>query len=207
MKETTKKTGLELPQEVLKDAGLANEKELGALSLDGVVLLTRDSMPIVELLQMLDTLHRYAAAMLTQIAVECGPCEKADESLTADDVLEECEVTIPSWVREQAGIPENAKLACYVRDGVIYVGEDDEDVPDMRDVPYYVLEFFAENNLSLRALEGMLDVYVSPVPALEDDDAEWLAALSIFCEGGQTAQRASRMARELPGELRLRRRN
>ena len=75
-------------------------------------------------------------------------------------------------MREQAGIPENAKLACYVRDGVIYVGEDDEDVPDMRDVPYYVLEFFAENNLSLRALEGMLDVYVSPMPALEDDDAE-----------------------------------
>lgn len=172
MKETTKKNSLELPREVLKASGLANGQELGALSLDGVVLLTRDSMPIVELLQMLDALHRYAAAMLTQIAVECGPCEKADESLTAEDVLEECEVTIPSWVREQAGIPENAKLACYVRDGVIYVGEDDEDVPDMRDVPYYVLEFFAENNLSLRALEGMLGVYVSPVPALEDDDAE-----------------------------------
>ena len=48
------------------------------------------------------------------------PCEKADESLTAEDVL----------------------------------------------------DFFAENNLILRALEGMLDVWVSPVPALEDDDAE-----------------------------------
>ena len=76
MKETTKKYSLELPREVLKASGLANGQELGALSLDGVVLLTRDSMPIVELLQMLDTLHRYAAAMLTQIAVECGPCEK-----------------------------------------------------------------------------------------------------------------------------------
>ena len=120
MKETKNKHVLELPREVLKASGLANGQELGALSLDGVVLLTRDSMPIVDLLQMLDTLHRYAAAMLTQIAVECGPCEKADESLTAEDVL----------------------------------------------------EFFAENNLSLRALEGMLGVYVSPVPALEDDDAE-----------------------------------
>ena len=172
MKETTMKNGLELPWEVLKDAGLATGQPLGALSLDGVVLLTRDSMPIVDLLRMLDTLHCYAAAMLTQIAVECGPCEKADESLTADDVLEECEVTIPSWARHQAGIPENAKLACYVRDGVIYVGEADDDEPDMRDVPYYVLEFFAENNLSLRALEGMLDVYVSPMPALEDEDAK-----------------------------------
>lgn len=100
------------------------------------------------------------------------PREKADESLTADDVLKECEVTIPSWARHQAGIPEKAKLACYVRDGVIYVGEADDDEPDIRDVPYYVLEFFAENNLSLRALEGMLDVWVSPIPALEDDDAE-----------------------------------
>jgi len=59
MKETTKKNSLELPREVLKASGLANGQELGALSLDGVVLLTRDSMPIVELLQMLDTLHRY----------------------------------------------------------------------------------------------------------------------------------------------------
>ena len=172
MKETTKKNGLELPWEVLKDAGLAAGQELGALSLDSVVLLTRDSMPIVDLLQMLDTLHCYAAAMLAQIAAECGPCEKVDESLTAEDVLEECEVTIPSWARHQAGIPEKAKLACCVRDGVIYVGEADDDEPDMRDVPYYVLEFFVENNLSLRALEGMLDVWVSPVPALEDDDAE-----------------------------------
>ena len=78
MKETKNKHVLELPREVLKASGLANGQELGALSLDGVVLLTRDSMPIVDLLRMLDTLHCYAAAMLTQIAVECGPCEKAD---------------------------------------------------------------------------------------------------------------------------------
>lgn len=43
MKETTKKNSLELPREVLKASGLANGQELGALSLDGVVLLTRDS--------------------------------------------------------------------------------------------------------------------------------------------------------------------
>ena len=44
MKETTKKNSLELPREVLKASGLANGQELGALSLDGVVLLTRDSI-------------------------------------------------------------------------------------------------------------------------------------------------------------------
>ena len=76
MKETKNKHVLELPREVLKASGLANGQELGALSLDGVVLLTRDSMPIVDLLQMLDTLHRYAAAMLTQIAVECARVKK-----------------------------------------------------------------------------------------------------------------------------------
>ena len=184
MKETTKKNSLELPREVLKASGLANGQELGALSLDGVVLLTRDSMPIVELLQMLDTLHRYAAAMLTQIAVECGPCEKADESLTAEDVLEECEVTIPSWVREQAGIPENAKLACYVRDGVIYVGEDDEDVPDMRDVPYYVLEFFAENIMDGWKVYAMQNVADAAKEAYQEaemsEDARWHVFLELL---------------------------
>ena len=164
MKETKNKHVLELPREVLKASGLANGQELGALSLDGVVLLTRDSMPIVDLLQMLDTLHRYAAAMLTQIAVECGPCEKADESLTADDVLEECEVTIPAWAREQAGIPENAKLACFVNEGEVIVGEAEACAPDLADVPQYVLKFFVDNHFNLRALDDMLNVWIRPVP-------------------------------------------
>ena len=113
--EAKKKFALNaVPEAALEEAGLAKETILAAIPMDGVVLLTKDSMPIVELLQMLDRLNLYAAEMLAAVATECGPCEKADEALTVEDVLEECEVTIPAWAREQAGIPENAKLACFV---------------------------------------------------------------------------------------------
>ena len=107
--EVKKKVTLNaVPEAALEEAGLAKETILAAIPMDGVVLVTKDSMPIVELLQMLDRLNLYAAEMLTAVAAECGPCEKADEALTVEDVLEECEVTIPAWAREQAGIPENA---------------------------------------------------------------------------------------------------
>ena len=102
--------------------------------------------------------------MLTAVAAECGPCEKADEALTVEEVLEECEVTIPAWAREQAGIPENAKLACFVDDGDVIVGEAEACAPDLADVPRYVLKFFVDNHLNLRALDDMLNVWITPVP-------------------------------------------
>ena len=81
--EVKKKVALNtVPEAALKEAGLAKETILAAIPMDGVVLLTKDSMPIVELLQMLDRLNLYAAEMLAAVATECGPCEKADEALT-----------------------------------------------------------------------------------------------------------------------------
>jgi bifunctional DNA-binding transcriptional regulator/antitoxin component of YhaV-PrlF toxin-antitoxin module len=163
--EVKKKFALNaVPEAALEEAGLAKETILAAIPMDGVVLVTKDSMPIVELLQMLDRLNLYAAEMLTAVAAECGPCEKADEALTVEDVLEECEVTIPAWAREQAGIPENAKLACFVNEGEVIVGEAEACAPDLADVPRYVLKFFVDNHLNLRALDDMLNVWITPVP-------------------------------------------
>ena len=173
--EAKKKTRLStVPEAALEEAGLAKETILAAIPMDGVVLVTKDSMPIVELLQMLDRLNLYAAEMLTAVAAECGPCEKADEALTVEDVLEACEVTIPAWAREQAGIPENAKLACFVNEGEVIVGEAEACAPDLADVPRYVLKFFVDNHLNLRALDDMLNVWITPVPCSCEgsDDAE-----------------------------------
>ena len=139
--EAKKKTRLStVPEAALEEAGLAKETILAAIPMDGVVLVTKDSMPIVELLQMLDRLNLYAAEMLTAVAAECGPCEKADEALTVEDVLEEAE-------------------AC---------------APDLADVPRYVLRFFVDNHLNLRALDDMLNVWITPVPCSCEvsDDAE-----------------------------------
>ena len=184
--EAKKKTGLSaVPEAALEEAGLAKETILAAIPMDGVVLVTKDSMPIVELLQMLDRLNLYAAEMLTAVAAECGPCEKADEALTVEDVLEECEVTIPAWAREQAGIPENAKLACFVNEGEVIVGEAEACAPDLADVPRYVLKFFVDNHLNLRALDDMLNVWITPVPCSCEvsDDAEY-PCRSVSCVHG-----------------------
>ena len=60
--EAKKKTRLStVPEAALEEAGLAKETILAAIPMDGVVLVTKDSMPIVELLQMLDRLNLYAA--------------------------------------------------------------------------------------------------------------------------------------------------
>ena len=134
--EAKKKFALNaVPEAALEEAGLAKETILAAIPMGGVV-----------------------------VAAECGPCEKADEALTVEDVLEECEVTIPAWAREQAGIPENAKLACFVNEGEVIVGEAEACAPDLADVPQYVLKFFVDNHFNLRALDDMLNVWIRPVP-------------------------------------------
>ena len=85
--EVKKKVALNtVPEAALEEAGLAKETLLAAIPMDGVVLVTKDSMPIVDLLQMLDRLKLYAAERLTAVAAECGPCEKADEALTVEDL-------------------------------------------------------------------------------------------------------------------------
>lgn len=173
--EVTRKIKLNaIPEAALEDAGLEKETILAAIPLDGVVLVTKDSMPIKALLRMLDVLYTYAAKMLLQTAAECGPCEEADAALTVEDVLEECEVTIPAWAREQAGIPENAKLSCFVNEGDVIVGAAGDGESDLRDVPRYMLDFFEEHQFNLRALSEMLDVWVTPTVALCEvcDDAE-----------------------------------
>ena len=37
-------------------------------------------------------------------------------------------------------------------------------VPDLADVPQYVLKFFVDNHFNLRALDDMLNVWIRPVP-------------------------------------------
>ena len=46
--------------------------------------------------------------------------------------------------------------------------------PDLADVPRYVLKFFVDNHLNLRALDDMLNVWITPVPCSCEvsDDAE-----------------------------------
>ena len=52
--EVKKKFALNaVPEAALEEAGLSKETILAAIPMDGVVLVTKDSMPIVELLQML----------------------------------------------------------------------------------------------------------------------------------------------------------
>ena len=49
--EVKKKAELNaVPEAALEEAGLAKETILAAIPMDGVVLVTKDSMPIVELL-------------------------------------------------------------------------------------------------------------------------------------------------------------
>ena len=48
--EAKKKTGLSaVPEAALEEAGLAKETILAAIPMDGVVLVTKDSMPIADM--------------------------------------------------------------------------------------------------------------------------------------------------------------
>ena len=164
--EAKKKTRLStVPEAALEEAGLAKETILAAIPMDGVVLVTKDSMPIVELLQMLDRLNLYAAEMLTAVAAECGPCEKADEALTVEDVLEECEVTVPAWAREQAGIRFDAVVAIEIPDEKIVARMGGRRVCESCGASYHIVNIPPKT-------EGVCDVCGGMLVQRKDDVSE-----------------------------------
>ena len=61
-----------------------------------------------------------------------------------------------------------------MNEGDVIVGEAEACAPDLADVPRYVLKFFVDNHLNLRALDDMLNVWITPVPCSCEvsDDAE-----------------------------------
>ena len=133
-----------------------------AASKDGAVILTKSKMTAMEYVKLLTELTAHVGQMLLTLRDTCGCCDECDEDECAcrDLSIEElCRpaVTVPDWAREEADIPPDAKLGCYVDEGYgeITICETDYEY-DLSDVPPAILFALRQSGCCLSVLEDVL---------------------------------------------------
>ena len=104
----------------------------------------------------MDALHQLTVDLSVHLARASGPCDGCDGDCPFDG-LDGQEIALPDYLRDEAGIPENAKLCAYVdeEENTVTITEAGYD-HDLRDVPPYLLEMLAASGICIGELEERL---------------------------------------------------
>ena len=169
----TRDKAITIAPAALKLSGIPDDAKLELTTLDGAVILTRSKMTAMEYVKLLTELTAHVGQMLLTLRDTCGHCDECDEDECAcrDLPIEELirpAVTVPDWAREEADIPSDAKLGCYVDEdsGEITVCETDYKY-DLSDVPPAILFALRQSGCCLSVLEDVLMENDSGVQRIE----------------------------------------
>ena len=164
IKEITPK-GLLLPVTAAWLAGLGPGEKVEYRVQKGAMVVLKGRMTAMELLTAARTLHDLSVELNSHLAKVCGQCdgcggdgEDGEPGCPLVD-LDDADVTLPDYLRHEAGIPEGVKLCAEVDEEknsvTIFAAGYDH---DLRDIPPEVLEMFSAANLCLGELEERLIV-------------------------------------------------
>lgn len=121
---------------------------------EDTLVVLKQRMTAMELLRAAKSLQTLVTDLHVHLAKVCGPCTGCDGEFPFEDGDE---VDLPDYLREEAGIPEKAKLCASVdeEEHTVTISEADYD-HDLRDVPEEVLEMFKEAGICVGELEERL---------------------------------------------------
>ena len=158
----TRDKDITIPPAALKLSGLPDDAKLEMTTLDGAVIVAKAKMTAMEYIKLLTALTAHVAQLMLTLRDACGDCrgcedEKCPYHEMSIEELVSPYVTVPDWAREEAGIPADAKLCCYVDEdtGEITVCKADYDY-DLSDVPPEILLALRGCGCCLPVLEGAL---------------------------------------------------
>ena len=153
LKVTTSK-GLQIPAVAMKLSGFEPECNVEFHASEDMLVVLRHRMTAMELLRAAKSLQKLAADLHVHLARVCGPCDGCDGECPFEGGDE---ADLPDHLREEAGIPEKAKLWASVdeEEHTVTICEADYD-HDLRDVPEEVLEMFREAGICVGELEERL---------------------------------------------------
>lgn len=149
-------TNLSIPAAALKVSHFEQEKvELHAL--EDVVVVTKGRMTAMELIHVMESLNQLSSELAVQLARVCGRCDGCGGDGCPYEDGEGYDVTLPDYLKEEAGIPKDAKLCATVdeEDGTVTIMEAEYD-HDLRDVPPHLLAVFQASGVCLGELEERL---------------------------------------------------
>ena len=161
IKEVTPK-GLQLPVSAARLAGFEAGEKVEYHTMKGTLVVLKKQMTAMELLTAAQSLQALVMELHTHLAKVCGQCDGCEEIGMDGCPLLACDdagITLPEYLREEAGIPEGAKLCAAVDEeehtvAIFAAGYDH----DLRDIPPETLEMFIAANVCLGELEERLIV-------------------------------------------------
>ena len=153
--------GLLLPVTATRLAGWApGDKVEYRIQKDSIVV-TKGRMTAMELLSAASALQELAVELHTHLARVCGQCDGCGGDSEGSGCplvdLDDEGITLPDYLRREAGIPEDAKLCAEVDEekNAVTISAAGHD-HDLRDVPPETLEMFVAANVCLGRLEERL---------------------------------------------------
>lgn len=146
---------LSIPSAALKVSGFEPEKvELHAL--EDVVVVTKGQMTAMELIHTMNALNQLSSDLAVELARVCGRCDGCGGDGCPYEDGEGYDISLPDYLKEEAGIPKDAKLCATVEeDGAVTISEAGYD-HDLRDVPPHLLSVFQASGVCMGELEERL---------------------------------------------------
>lgn len=156
MKEVSKE-GIKISSAATKLAKWEIGDKVKLFISDGTMILFNKKMTAMELIKASQYLHEVSSDLMVELAKACGFCEDCDDCCPCKDCEWDEDVFIPDYLREEAGIPETAKLSVCVDEGngavIISAAEYDN---TLADVPQIVIDILVNGGICIGALEEHL---------------------------------------------------
>lgn len=157
-KETTKKK-LVIPYDVLETSGFQRGEPVDIHTLTDAAVILKNEMTAMELIHAVDQMQELSVKLLAALAENCESCEDCGESedgacpYLANHIMPD----IPADVRQEAGIPADAKLCAWAgpEPGVVSVAQA-RYRHDLSDVPEWVMEILAVHGVCFEDLAELI---------------------------------------------------
>lgn len=148
------KKGLRIRREIVDASGFAGNEALAVHGEEHAIVVMKEEMTAMELLQSIQSLSALASGMMACLAHICGSCGHCEGGCPYAHI--DTEPTRPDEaLLKQAGIPKDARLNVTAEDGaVIFEAAEGH---DLRDVPPEILELFRQTGVCLDVLDELLE--------------------------------------------------
>lgn len=149
--------GLRILPAELKLAGFPQDDKAEVHVMDDTIVILKRKMTAMELIDTARQLHELATDLYINLLRVCGHCEDCENACTFNADFYDDEIVLPDYLREEAGIPEDAKLCAIVDEENKTVTIAQADIKnDLRDIPPDLLDLFVDGGLCLGKLEELL---------------------------------------------------
>ena len=149
--------GIQIPEAAVKLCGFESGNKMEFHAGENALVVLKGKMTAMELIQAIEQLEELTVDLTAHLVRTCGPCHNCMEGECTFRNWESTCVRIPEDLREEAGIPRDARLIGLPDEdsGCVIVSEADYD-HDLSDVPSGLRELLIGTNVCFGELDELI---------------------------------------------------